>query len=502
MRLGRKLTGAAGMLMTDSARSFAKNERGNVALIFGLTSFVVVGAVGGAIDFGRAYSLKAKLQQSMDAAALAAASQYVNDPNHDVDKATSHGSKFFAASMEQVPEGATMTLTLDAQSETVRMTGSTTVKTPFLSLMGIETITMTAYSEATTSQSLSGGSNLSEVEIALMLDNTGSMDEIANGTTTKISALKTSAKNFVDILLPTTATPKARIALAPFAQNINLGDTYIQLATGQPLTKTVTDANACGTSQQCQQVCVRYRNNGTCRDWNSVCTTVTNTCTGHLSRCVVERGGSTAFTDAAPGTGTYFNSPTNSGGSGTVNRYRWWSNVTLARNCGGANSVSQGSVSTIMPLTQDRTALKNHIDAMDTWGGTAGQIGTAWAWYLLSPQWSTVFTGNSAPKAYDLSANAKNKKIAVLMTDGEYNTYYVSGQGNSVVQARDMCDEMKLKNIEIFTVGFKLPNQTAIDTMNYCATDSSHAFLAENADQLDAVFREIAFRSVPLHLAK
>lgn len=494
-RLSRKCSTAAGALLSrNSTLSFAKNERGNVAMIFGLTSFVVVGIVGGAIDFGRAYTLKAKLQQSLDAASLAAASTYVNDPNHDVAAATTHGSKFFTASMSNVPGGAQMTLTLNQESQTVQMQASTTVKTPFLSIMGINTITMTAYSEATTTESLTGGGSLAQVEIAMMLDNTGSMDELT-GSVTKMSALKTAAKKFVDILLPTTSTPLAKIALAPFAQNVNVGDTYVTLVTGEPLSKTVTDANACGTQQTCTNVCVEYRSNGQCKKTEQQCTTTAKTCTGYLSRCVVERTGGAAFTDAAPGTGTYFSSPTDTGGNGVANRYRWWSSVTAARNCG--TSSTAGSRSPIMPLSQDRVALKAHIDGMDTWGSTAGQIGTAWAWYLLSPQWNSIFTGSHAPLAY---GTPKNKKIAVLMTDGEYNTWYVN-QGDSIQQAKDMCHEMKHKDIEIFTVGFKLGgNATAIATLKDCATDDSHAFQAEDAAALEAVFREIAYRAVPLHL--
>lgn len=487
-RLGRKCsTAVESLFASSSARSFAKNERGNVAIMFGLSTFVVVGAVGGAVDFGRAYSLKAKLQQSLDAAALAAASTYVNDPNHDVEAASTHGSQFFNASMANVTGGAEMTLTLDPETETVRMTGSTTVKTPFLAIvpvLGVDSITMSAYSEATTTVSLSGGGSLAEVEVSLMLDITGSMDWDAGGGLTKIQALKNASKNFVDILLPATGTPKAKIALAPFAQRVFLGDQYIQIATGQPLTKQMTDVDVCG--ETCvNTTCRRYRSNGTCREWNQSCTT--NTCTGYLSRCTTERTGTNAFTDAAPATGSYFPA-------------KWYDNSTDANRCG--TSDTSGPRTTIMPLSQDRTALKSHIDSMDTWGGTAGQLGTAWAWYMLSPSWSTVFTGDSAPKPLNTVSTAKNKKIAVLMTDGEYNTYYATGQGDSVQQARDLCDEMKVKEIEVFTVGFKLPNQTAIDTMNYCATDSSHAFLAENSEQLEAVFREIAYRAVPLHLAK
>ena len=59
------------------------------------------------------------------------------------------------------------------------------------------------------------------------------------------------------------------------------------------------------------------------------------------------------------------------------------------------------------------------------------------------------------------------RKIAVLMTDGEYNEWYSSGQGDSIAQAKSLCTKMKAKEIEIFTVGFKLDTQESIDTLNF-----------------------------------
>ena len=61
---------------------------------------------------------------------------------------------------------------------------------------------------------------------------------------------------------------------------------------------------------------------------------------------------------------------------------------------------------------------------------------------------------------------------------------------------------MKAKGIEIFTVGFGLDTQLARDTMANCATSSDRAFLADDAAQLEAAFRDIAHRSVPLHLSQ
>ena len=96
----------------------------------------------------------------------------------------------------------------------------------------------------------------------------------------------------------------------------------------------------------------------------------------------------------------------------------------------------------------------------------------------------------------------KPRKIAVLMTDGEYNLHYASGQGDSTAQARELCTNMKKEGIEIFSIGFMLNAAAARDTMRHCATDPDHVFFAENGTQMMEAFRAIAYKIVPIHLKK
>ena len=55
------------------AQKFRHDERGSIAIIFAVSLIVLTGAVGLAIDFGRAYSSRQHLQSALDAAVLAAA---------------------------------------------------------------------------------------------------------------------------------------------------------------------------------------------------------------------------------------------------------------------------------------------------------------------------------------------------------------------------------------------------------------------------------------------
>ncbi|MFY7852690.1 MAG: ubiquitin-activating E1 FCCH domain-containing protein, partial [Brevundimonas sp.] len=84
-----------------------------------------------------------------------------------------------------------------------------------------------------------------------------------------------------------------------------------------------------------------------------------------ISTCVSERTGTNAYTDAAPSTayvGTNYPSSSNP--------------------CPSA---------TIMPLSSDKTALKAQINNYTVGGSTAGQIGLAWGWYMVAPNFGYMW---------------------------------------------------------------------------------------------------------------
>ena len=231
---------------------------------------------------------------------------------------------------------------------------------------------------------------------------------------------------------------------------------------------------------------------------------------------MTERIGNDAYTDAAPaGTSTYVGK----GYFGTTRHVlRRWRTTPTPRS------------TPIQPLTNDTTMLKRRIDKLQTGGSTAGQLGTAWAWYLLSPKWNTVLqqafpTSSPAAPYSDLTVlNAKGqpklRKIAVLMTDGDYNINYCKGveaknsdqtpdincnseNGKSLAQASRLCTAMKAPvsggKIEVFTVGFQV-SAAAKTFLTSCATDASHYYDATTEVALQAAFRDIALKISSLRL--
>ncbi|MGI9383574.1 MAG: pilus assembly protein TadG-related protein, partial [Methyloligellaceae bacterium] len=115
--------------------------------------------------------------------------------------------------------------------------------------------------------------------------------------------------------------------------------------------------------------------------------------------CVFEREGFHAYDDFAPSAGYFLGAMPD---PGSPNNWKY--------------GCPRGEV---LPITDDKAILKNTINSYRTGGWTAGHLGVAWAWYLISPNWSSIWPAASSPDPY---SEKKTLKAVILMTDGEFNT--------------------------------------------------------------------------------
>ncbi len=58
-------------------------------------------------------------------------------------------------------------------------------------------------------------------------------------------------------------------------------------------------------------------------------------------------------------------------------------------------------------MTDDKSVLKASVDSYTTGGTTAGHLGTSYAWYLLSPEWASIWPTASQPTAYNSGTATK-----------------------------------------------------------------------------------------------
>jgi Flp pilus assembly protein TadG len=149
----------------------------------------------------------------------------------------------------------------------------------------------------------------------------------------------------------------------------------------------------------------------------------------------------------------------------------------------------------IVALTDSKSTLWSAVDAYRDGGSTAGHLGTAWSWYLVSPEWSGLWPTNSRPAPY---RDGKTIKAVVLMTDGIYNTIGgINGGDRSATAdpastiAIGTCEAMRAQGIRVYAVGFQAP-AAALAMLRSCASSASSYFDAANGEQLRNVFRAIA----------
>jgi len=444
-----------------AARRIGHDERGDVAIVFAMSLIALCLMVGAAVDIGRWLQARHQTIAAMDAAVLAGGRVLQLDSTN-VDGAKAAAARYYTENTKMRTPVIRDTVAFNAIDNNTSFvaSGNAFIRTSFLGLANITELPLLATTAVNYPKAQiaiggqQGGQHNNPIEISLMLDVTGSMKDTKNAQ--KITALKAAAVDLVNIVIRDGVEYNpARVAIVPFAEGVRLPSSVNTKARGTPA--------------------------------NSV--TVSGT-KYYPTECVVERTGTNKYTDVAPGAGNYVMTMFNNEGRNAKS---------------GVCGLSADDE--LLPLTSDKTTLVAKINNLDLAGQTAGQVGTAWAWYTLSPNWNTLWPAASAAGAYGDDV----QKYAVLMTDGEYNQQYDSkgvssnsgANGISATQATSLCTEMKKKkNLTLFAVGFAIGgNQTAINTLNSCST-SGVAFTADSADELKQVFRYIGLKISQLYLTQ
>ena len=195
---------------------FLQDRRGVVVPIFALLATAIFGFVGAAIDYTRAAATRVALQAALDSTALMMSKEI--DPAH-TDGLTAKAEKYFRTMFTRKdarldsfnavlgnPQQGSFTLTVTAAA-TIDTTVSRVIgqKEMHIGSTGI----------------VSWG--IKRLELALALDNTGSM---ANSG--KMDQLKTAVHNMLDTLQKAAKKPDdVKVAIIPFDTKVNIGASNI-----------------------------------------------------------------------------------------------------------------------------------------------------------------------------------------------------------------------------------------------------------------------------------
>lgn len=438
-----------------------RDTGGNVTIIFGFCAIGLVGGVGIAIDTSVAYNVKSRLSAAVDAAALAGARSFAS-PTRDEDIEKFFEANFPADYMGSVLEP--LDIASDPEDRTVTVTANATIPTFFMRVLGTDSTDVAATAEATLSSR--------DVEVSLVLDVTGSMliDD-------RIVDLRDAANELVDIVVQDLQVPfYSKIALVPYSAAVNVGE-YAEDVRGSYTNDTCTEP--------------------TCRYFEFEDASWYHTLRTHeISTCVTERPGPDLSTDESP------------------------SLAPLGRAYLGDGNPCLSA--TILPLSSDKAELHNRINALEAAGSTAGHIGVAWGWYMISPSFGYLWPFESQPMEYNqINLGQKVMKVVIIMTDGEFNTIYHSGviaknsgsgsggsdekinqngtNGSSFAQAEALCTNMKAEGVIVYTVGLAVPS--AAGFLSDCATSPLHVYLPEDGTELKQAFRDIAVQVSNLRIS-
>jgi Flp pilus assembly protein TadG len=475
---------------------FRRDEGGNVLMLFGLAMVPLIGIMGASVDYAIASQKQTRLQTALDQAGLAVA----KEPQVSDEVTVSRIKEMMTGQLAANGIGADeWTLTTAQQANNrVSVAATTTFNTKLMNLLQIPTMTVAASTEV---------ARTSKLEVALVLDNTGSMELYGN----RMASLRTAAKTLVDKLYSTpNAAQMVRVALVPFVATVNIkADTGFSMAWidqnaeakyhGAHFNK-VDGAPANPLNPDTLFVPYFWPDEPDPKNssGNTISYSAGSSYTNNYVADDYTKPSGTA--DAATAPARQKNTSKYKKPHGAFD--------TVPRDTTGPN---KGCGDPITPLTNNAQLMRDRVADMEAWdiAGTNVAQGMVWGWSVLSP--TAPFTEGVA---YD---DLGTQKAMIVLTDGENNVTlagnhnlshfssygYLAGDRFGThdqelaidaidTKVKALCASIKAKNIRLYTITFQLNDASAQKMYRECATSSSMYFNSPTTTELEGIFKTIA----------
>ena len=494
-------------------RKFVSDRRGNFALITALALMPLVLSVGFAIDGSRYYKARSHLQGALDTAALAVAAS----PEQDTAKLRELTEQFILSNLDPKTIESVELDWFSSSTEEIDVGVRGSIRTTFMRLANYETMPLNV-------ATLAKRAPEQVVEVAMVLDNTYSMIAADPKTgETRIATLRKAAKSLVETLLPQGEKDgNISIALVPYADHVNVGTgnktaSWIALNRAE---ETVVTGNG-------DKVCTAKVKTGT----EQYCKTYAKTTCSRTKDGIVELyscdNKDICLTTATRDT---YSTPTCTGSDRVTTEYKFYGCVgtrvtgNLRLSDSSPTSKYPGYVETtqkcarpIIPLTKIRSDLLAGVAGMTHQTSTSYSpnthipSGLVWGLNVLSP-----LEPIEGAQPYD-DSNKWPRKIMILMTDGDNTLIYNKTTGkhadfaakaaeadfkNVNKDSADICNNIKAKKIEIYSIAFGVTKQEAKDLLKGCATSPAYYYDATDAAQLTSAFSGIARAISQVRLAR
>ena len=491
---------------------FLQDRRGAVAPMFGLLVVPMVGLAGAAVDYSRANSVRTAMQAALDATALALSKDVTNLSSSQM---TQKANDYFTANFHR-PEATSISITptYTANPSTLTVTGTGSITTSFMKIMGVPSIAINSTATVTW--------GMTRLRVALVLDNTGSMAQ-----NNKMSALKTAATNLLSQLQGAASqNGDVYVSIIPFSRDVNVdpvnynqnwvkfsgaSDTWDEnngscSISGNSTKSSCTGQSVCSLSgYNSQSSCTTA---GTCS--NSSYTTQSS-CTGagtcskssHTtqSTCTSHNGIWTAYTWTA---GTW------TAGTWTPANHNTWNGCVMDRdqNYDTTNAApSTGTTATLFPADQygacpvammglnyNWSAMNSLINSMQPNGNTNQAIGLQWGFQSLT----------SAPLTIPaMDPNYSYTQVIILLTDG-LNTQdrWYTAQNSIDARQTITCNNVKAAGITLYTVQVNTDGDPTSAILQNCASDASKFFMLTSSTGIVSTFNQIGTALSALRITK
>lgn len=186
------------------------DQRGSYAVIFAISLVPILIAIGAAVDLSQAFIVKQRLTRALDAAGLAVGGV----TGQSTAELRTMAQNFFNANYPAAKIGVPAALTVTPNGNSITLGVTATMPTSVMGIIGINTLNI-----GTTSQITRMGKKL---EVALVLDTTGSM-----GSSSKMTTMRTAAKDLIDKVSAAAVNPgDVKIAIVPFTVDVKVGTSY------------------------------------------------------------------------------------------------------------------------------------------------------------------------------------------------------------------------------------------------------------------------------------
>jgi Flp pilus assembly protein TadG len=444
--------------------AFAGARGGNVALTFAMATLPIIGGVGAAVDFSRANSIKSAMQAALDSTALMLAKEATTDTASQLQTNANNYFKALFNRTDAPNPTITASYTTSGGSAVV-VNGSVSMPTNFLGVIGYNSLTINS------SSTTKWGST--RLRVALVLDNTGSMQDDG-----KMTALKSATKGLLTQLQSAASNNgDVYVSIIPFSKDVNVGSSYSN-ASWIDWSDWEDNNGSWQTTSSCTNKYSRWGKNY-CNNTQIWVPANHNTWNG----CITDRDQNYDQLSTAPNPSDVSLPDTT---ASTLFPAEQYGNCPLA----------------MMGLSYNWASMNSLVDQMYPNGNTNQPVGLVWGWQSL--------VGGGPLTAPAKDPNYTYQEVIVLMSDG-LNTQNRWSTNQSTIDKRmydstksgaGTCANIKAAGITIYAVQVNTGGDPKSTLMQNCASTSDKFWMVTSSNGLGSVFSMIGNSLTQLRVAK